>query len=124
MFRVCRQCTECAVSFRVRLLCTEPAPLPAGALSANASCVQLRLHGWPSACEVTAYEARLRPAGGAWRQAGAFGAELDVAELCGLRPATVYQLVVSAHSAAGTTESAAELATTTLHGGERARVRP
>ncbi|KAF0306807.1 Down syndrome cell adhesion molecule-like protein Dscam2 [Amphibalanus amphitrite] len=91
----------------------KPGPLPADALSANASCILVRLHDWPAECSVRRFEARLRPAGGGarWRREGPFPADLDVAELCGLLPATVYKLVVSAHSAAGTTESTARLAT-------------
>ena len=89
-----------------------------GALSANASCIQLRLYGWPAECDVTGFSLRLRPAGGGWRQAGPFPPDRDLAEVCGLRPASVYQVVVGADSEAGSTETATELATLTLDGGE------
>ncbi|KAF0287260.1 hypothetical protein FJT64_014290 [Amphibalanus amphitrite] len=61
-------------------------------------------------------------AGGAcWRREGQFPADLDVAELCSMLPVTVYQLLVSAHSAAGTTESTTRLA---IHAADGAMISP
>ncbi|KAF0292527.1 hypothetical protein FJT64_009497 [Amphibalanus amphitrite] len=55
------------------------------------------------------------------RRDGPFPADLDVAELCSLLPVTVYQLLVSAHSAAGTTESTTRLA---IHAADGAMISP
>ncbi|KAF0305728.1 Down syndrome cell adhesion molecule [Amphibalanus amphitrite] len=55
------------------------------------------------------------------RREGPFPADLDVAELCSLLPVTVYQLLVSAHSAAGTTESTTRLA---IHAADGAMISP